>query len=568
MTSVDASRDAPVSVSPASANRATATTTATTASSRAAAPLATRPSQQQLPRSSASSSPSSARHPDVLAGYSSLPKSVVSDDVDMGDVVPRGRADRSSHHSSAAALSANSAERLRGDDDDNGAVVVAAEASTASPRPLQTSATHDRRASPLARGEGSWVRSQRSATAASTTTTTTATSARATAAAPAAQQPPPPSSPPLSEQQRRRQHQQQQQRPTLGVSPSSPSAAAAAAPSPSSSPQHQPYHSATDVVRVRAALADAGYPNPSWQDIERVFAQMAETRHDNVGQPSDGRSRQGATVDDLGYSYPTRVPPSNEKNSSSLLPYVEPALRLERYIQLRERELENMFLHPTAAAAVTIPPSPAPRGEDHARGHAPAARPAGHTAPSRPHSTVATMAAKHRRAANIVFNITGDQRFRFFSCTRTPQGSGALVCSSPRTTRAVHAAAAASGQDRTRSGTALPSPSFTPVHRSPVHNFYNPERGGGGGGHHHHQHGSASSYLNPNSGPSVLSSNSVAYLDPQGCTLRRKADPVKRGQQMRLLWEKDNFLSQRRRPQEAWRTRQITMAYGQEATGE
>jgi hypothetical protein len=388
-------------------------------------------------------------------------------------------------------------------------------------------------------------------------------------------------------------------------------------------PHQQPstHHSEADVARVRAALADAGYPNPSWTDIERVFEQMTRTAAAAAEKREEGRQRSGRdderNVDEMGYTYPESIPPPlpastasaptmlSRGESGGLLHYLEPSLRLQRYIQLRERELEEMCLRPlttTATASTTTPRGTVQRGVEQGGGVSWSADPrpsaasvsqhttatvtraataADDTRPRRipqprPHSAVVAMAARHRRAANIVFNATGDQRFRFFPTTPTPQGAGAVVTHPPprrmQTTTAVLPAQMAEATERdvqeagqsgaTAAAAAEPSRSLLQRHSAfnasarltPCHNFFNAERGAG------------AAPRQP--GSSVLSSHSVRYLDPQGCTLRRKADPVRRGQQMRLLWEKDSFLSQRRRPQESWRTRQITMAYEQKGLGE
>ncbi|KPI83422.1 hypothetical protein ABL78_7539 [Leptomonas seymouri] len=532
--------------------------TSSDASSAVVAPHAPR----SLPRPSAS-------HPNLSRRTSSQCDSPTRDKASMGAAVPRRHAARArsgvsnSNGSSTSPLSPHTLEQLqpqqRGD--------VLGKAHKAPARRQQTPTTPTE-TSARDSEEDSCVPPRRS--------TTTATTTTATDAAAAANQP-------------RR-----------------------SAPTPSSLPSPSPYHSEADVARVRAALAEAGYPNPSWQDIEHVFEQVALTsstanaRAESNGHPSGSHTREGETahadVDVVGYSHPSpsqqprpTAPLAHDK--SSLLHYLEPSLRLERYIQLRERELESMCLRPTAAAT---PSGTSQRSAEYerARAHAAAPRasapaeqasdlhPPPRALPKKPadrprhphpsHSAVAAMAAQHRRAANIVFNITGDQRFRFFPSTRTPQGSGVLLCSSSRAATAAHTAASAAttaasgsggrdGDDPTRQGDAPTSASSISARLTPYNNFYNPERvahGGGGGS--WHMHSAAKTKWSP----PVLSGNCVSYLDPQGCTLRRKADPVKRGQQMRMLWDRDNFLSQRRRPQEAWRTRQITMSNGQAAMGE
>nr|CCC92760.1 conserved hypothetical protein [Trypanosoma congolense IL3000] len=48
-------------------------------------------------------------------------------------------------------------------------------------------------------------------------------------------------------------------------------------------------------------------------------------------------------------------------------------------------------------------------------------------------------------------------------------------------------------------------------------------------------------------------------LGPDGSTLRTRADPVRRGQQMRELWKKDKFLAQHGRKEDRWRVRQTML---------
>ncbi|CAJ1015700.1 hypothetical protein, conserved [Leishmania shawi] len=338
---------------------------------------------------------------------------------------------------------------------------------------------------------------------------------------------------------------------------------------PGSSPTS--YHSDADVARVRTALAEAGYPSPSWDDIERVLAQLSAThnggggsaaaRHGNaVPPPSATCLPQGIEPEDLGEegqrvayyhdSHGAAIPPPAASSpqqqrqkedcptgSSSLLHYLEPSLRLQRYIQLRERELEELCLRPSLGSLHTQQQQRR-RGSAAARPQAQRTRGSGAAVGASPAALggvqVSAMATHHRRAANIVFDATGDQRFRFFPTTRTPQGISTLatVAPVPRTSTKV------------LMGAATAHPAAPATRLGSYHNYCHCPR--------------------PNSCGTV--GGQVSYLDPAGRTLRRKADPVKRGEQMRLLWAQDSFLSQRNRPREAWRTRQITMAYGQDTS--
>ncbi|KAG5487431.1 hypothetical protein CUR178_08518 [Leishmania enriettii] len=392
-------------------------------------------------------------------------------------------------------------------------------------------------------------------------------------------------------------HQQRQQQQQRGMTSST-------ATPPTSSRASR--HSDEDVARVRAALAEAGYPNHSWSDIERVFAQLSINHNDGAGNAATEHRETAPTLPaahlsrrvvpegmaeeehrEVYYHHnrsavttsPTVSPLQQRQQggcpteSSTLLHYLNPSLRLQRYIQLRERELEELCLRPSLGA--TRPPQqqsssavpaahargtalshghddapsatqvkattvrgatseragkqqPRRRGSAVAVTHAPRVRRGGGgaAAPRDPQARVT--AAHYRRSANIVFDATGDQRFRFFPTTRTPQGTGTLLTST----------AALTGVAAARSGVPVSS-------LGSYHNYYQCPR--------------------PNSCGTV--GGQVSYLDPEGRTLRHKADPVKRGEQMRLLWAKDSFLSQRGRPREAWRTRQITMAYAQDADG-
>ncbi|EAN76549.1 hypothetical protein, conserved [Trypanosoma brucei brucei TREU927] len=49
-------------------------------------------------------------------------------------------------------------------------------------------------------------------------------------------------------------------------------------------------------------------------------------------------------------------------------------------------------------------------------------------------------------------------------------------------------------------------------------------------------------------------------LGPNGSTLRNRADPVRRGQEMRELWKKDSFLAQHGRKEDRWRVRQTMLS--------
>lgn len=618
----------------ASASRSVATThTTTTTKTHSAALRASRPSQHPT-RSSASSHPSSS-HVEVGNGArSSERKSTTNDEASISDVVVRGASGsegEAKHRNASSHGGSSSSSDQSSDAATTATTSFSSNSQLKKQQQQQQSGSRQGTAShPSSAGAGSAV---------------TASNPQPYSAPGSRISSQPPS---LSSQNRQRsaqqQQQQQQQRPVA---------------TPAKSPT--PAHSAADVARVRAALAEAGYPNPSWHDIERVFAQMeqtaaarAETNEEATptanaavtatsGSPLLREAREQACVDDLGYTYPASASlhPRHaaaaaaprailSHDQSGLLHYLEPSRRLERYIQLRERELENMCLHPirdNAAASLlgtsqrSVNREPQPRALNASlsdrqprriplhssrsknRKTAAGRSPRLPSPPHRPHTAVATMAAQRRRAANIVFDITGDQRFRFFPTTRAPQGSGAIL-TTPRTTAAStyvglssppHAAGAAtavagasadsesfaeqSAPQRNMEGRHRSSMSVPAAPLTPCPNFYNPTRAthaavdGGGRGLHSRtfdafpSSSSASPTSHRKSGPSVLSGNTVSYLDPQGCTLRHKADPVKRGQQMRVLWARDNFLSQRHRPQEAWRTRQITMAY-QEATGE
>ncbi|KAG5512330.1 hypothetical protein JKF63_07855 [Porcisia hertigi] len=362
--------------------------------------------------------------------------------------------------------------------------------------------------------------------------------------------------PSLSHEARDQPTQQQQQQ---------LSATSATAMSPAIN--HSSRHCDADVARVRAALAEAGYPNPSWGDIERVFEQFALNEDfgaDNaaaekpetltalskphlsrrVVEEDKGGDGQWGEPHYHSDERPTIATPSPAPSpqqqqdgypaeSRSLLQYLEPTLRLQRYIQLRERELEELCLRPPFSSpphasqkrleSYAVPSRYAPRasliGQNYVTPHA-----------ARDSQMRAAMAARRRRAANIVYDATSDQRFRFFPTTRTPQGIGTLVTATP-----LHRTSSPS-----TSGRGALAGSAAATHLANYRNYYHCPR--------------------PNLCRTI--GGQVSYLDPMGRTLPRKADPMKRGEQMRLLWAKDRFLSQRHRPREAWRTRQITMAYG------
>lgn len=422
-------------------------------------------------------------------------------------------------------------------------------------------------------------------------------------------------------------------------------------------------HTADDVRRVRAALAEVGYPNPSEEDIEGVFEQIA-LRHaapphqqqqqmspapwssngaelpygagvvDVHGAGANGGRGQSWPIPASPYApaggslahpeYPPQqhepypLPPyahADPSDDRELLHYLDPSLRLQRYIQQRERELEAMCLRPAAAvgsgssayatapppvplhphtpqrgtraeaipvaygdergdegralaytqdtAAVAAAPPLAARVQDEGvfddeffKADTNAGRPTARTSgdahvrtrqvgSARPGAAYAAAAAapvvpywaQQRRAANIVFDATGDQRFRFFPSTRVRPGTGTLAPTTPvpRSTSASYATAWVGSAPPRR-----PSPAAPATSSGTCSNAYQCAR----------------------TATSGLSGGQVTYLDPAGRTLRRRpADPVRRGQQMRLLWAQDAFLTQRHRSRESWRTRQITMTY-------
>lgn len=125
-------------------------------------------------------------------------------------------------------------------------------------------------------------------------------------------------------------------------------------------------------------------------------------------------------------------------------------------------------------------------------------------------------AADDRRRANLIFDITGDERYRFRPATHvTGHKSQSAMCTS------------ASSFSSSRIETMAPAGK----------NLYDAELT-------HRRRGLA------------LSVYSVSYLHPNGSTLRCHADPVSRGAEMRARWRHDRFLTQRGRDGEAWRMRQ------------
>lgn len=115
-------------------------------------------------------------------------------------------------------------------------------------------------------------------------------------------------------------------------------------------------------------------------------------------------------------------------------------------------------------------------------------------------------ASKQRGTANLIFGITGDPRYRFRDQIRERARHPNTASRAPLGTFARRRRASSAG----------------------------PGAAGGvrGGGVH--------------DGIGIGSYTSDGfYVDPTGSTLRRKADPVKRGEQMRTLWGRDRFLTQK-----------------------
>lgn len=129
--------------------------------------------------------------------------------------------------------------------------------------------------------------------------------------------------------------------------------------------------------------------------------------------------------------------------------------------------------------------------------------------------SAAATAANAQRAANVVFGITGDPRYRFRSSDAvriTKNGeSPAERRNAPRDEGSPsHETAGVEGAKVAGGVVSSPPPRGTRPHPC----------------------------VEPPIGTLSLSS----YVDPTGSTLRRKADPVKRGEQMRMLWRRDSFL--------------------------
>lgn len=347
-------------------------------------------------------------------------------------------------------------------------------------------------------------------------------------------------------------------------------------------------YSQSDIKKARMALAEAGYANSSWHDISRVFEELKhqqqrvaeeapeyavtndEKGHHRPPHPphvstaerpsspgqwhrTDPSSR---LTDDHGHGPVDAVsPPLDHRTNGEMLHTLDTSLRLQRYIEQREQEMEELCIRPGQqqhnAGAPLYPDAVNPSGgktlflshthdgvtarnikeAQRSRTHHPPPSASPQPQLSQPLlSPVQRWTTAHgRRAANIVYNFTGDQRFRFYPTTSAPRGSGIVGAA---------ASPAVQGTHTTPSSSMLTSTSMT----SP--NGFNTER----------------LHVGKSAGR-TLSTFAAHYLDPAGSTLVKKADPVKRGQQMRLLWERDKFLSQRNRTKEAWRTRQITMAY-------
>lgn len=117
---------------------------------------------------------------------------------------------------------------------------------------------------------------------------------------------------------------------------------------------------------------------------------------------------------------------------------------------------------------------------------------------------ISCAATNAQRAANVVFGITGDPRYRFRS-SDAPGKDSELGAERNNQEGGPHA----TDKVGVRATVGVPPPRGT----------------------------RQSSFSEPTI-PAPFSS----YVDPTGSTLRRKADPVKRGEQMRMLWRRDSFL--------------------------
>lgn len=130
-------------------------------------------------------------------------------------------------------------------------------------------------------------------------------------------------------------------------------------------------------------------------------------------------------------------------------------------------------------------------------------------------------AAAQRRAANVVFSITGDPRYRFRPPTPAP--AVPVDPSPPRTVKQQEQEALGPEIPHSRPQSILSSEIPPPRRLQPPFNDRLYRRGSG-------------SKAMPRATPLA------SYVDPTGSTLNKKSDPVRRGQQMRSLWDKDHFL--------------------------
>lgn len=240
---------------------------------------------------------------------------------------------------------------------------------------------------------------------------------------------------------------------------------------------------------------------PAWNDDVHLTgpSRQADCEKTRAGSAASARRHPPGAV---------LVPPRCEVPTAAAI--LSPSVRLERYIRRQERAIHSFYGGcSTTPAGVTHhhqqqqhgDPTTIPYGAAHLDEQAGSSLAGRVMAMPRRYTVVGTS----RRSANVIYDITGDQRYRF---------------------RPVSIA-----DPTTRSTVPLPDRAFK--------NLYSTAS--------NRRHG--------------VSARLVSCLDADGSTLKYKADPVKRGQQMRMLWDRDRFLTQKDRRRDMWETRQATMAY-------
>eukprot|EP00796_Vickermania_ingenoplastis_P010698 gene10698-7431_t len=277
-------------------------------------------------------------------------------------------------------------------------------------------------------------------------------------------------------------------------------------------------------------------PRPMWNDSTIVMQSSSPVNGPHFPPSTEPKVQQMPNAGTSRYAGNQRA---NTAGSALWSPatHLPPSARLERYMKRFEKALTELYAEHPALAPEGSPyvdgapheRSPRPRNptgdsasdeeEDAEPGYPSKEFPRHSTSqgvpqmvlemPLRPSRYFTVNGA--RRSANVVFDITGDPRYRF-----RPSCEPEIV------------------QDSSRA---------PPTHGPPPRGSH-PIQGKAPGG-------SARAWVPVSH-----------FIDPTGSTLRRKADPVSRGEQMRTLWRRDTFLAKALPGTERWHRNTELQAFG------